>query len=168
MGLCGAVGCPHGTLQAAEHANDEKAAQIAQMEASVEEARRSVLEMQAKLRADEAVRRRLHNTILELKGNIRVFCRIRPTLRRITSVALRCLGRACDHPCLTLQPWTGKEGPFGWAAARGRAENERLPPGAAQVLRYGGEGDAERNIDVLQTVVWQRARVGREEWDILS
>lgn len=26
----------------------------------------------------EQIRRRLHNTIMELKGNIRVFCRVRP------------------------------------------------------------------------------------------
>jgi len=30
------------------------------------------------VRAEETVRRKLHNTILELKGNIRVFCRVRP------------------------------------------------------------------------------------------
>lgn len=33
-----------------------------------------------RLRDAEALRRRLHNTILELKGNVRVFCRIRPRL----------------------------------------------------------------------------------------
>lgn len=33
-----------------------------------------------KLRAEETLRRRLHNQVQELKGNIRVFCRVRPTL----------------------------------------------------------------------------------------
>lgn len=33
-----------------------------------------------KLREGESLRRRLHNTVQELKGNIRVFCRVRPLL----------------------------------------------------------------------------------------
>jgi kinesin family protein C1 len=35
----------------------------------------------ARLRQEEALRRRLHNQVQELKGNIRVFCRVRPALR---------------------------------------------------------------------------------------
>ena len=37
-------------------------------------------EIQEKLRAEETIRRKLHNQIQELKGNIRVFCRVRPAL----------------------------------------------------------------------------------------
>lgn len=37
-------------------------------------------EAQAKLRAEETLRRKLHNQVQELKGNIRVFCRVRPSL----------------------------------------------------------------------------------------
>jgi kinesin family member C1 len=33
-----------------------------------------------KLRAEESLRRKLHNQVQELKGNIRVFCRVRPAL----------------------------------------------------------------------------------------
>lgn len=33
---------------------------------------------QKEVQEGEALRRRLHNTIQELKGNIRVFCRVRP------------------------------------------------------------------------------------------
>jgi kinesin family protein C1 len=36
--------------------------------------------LQEKQRSFETERRKLHNTILELKGNIRVFCRVRPML----------------------------------------------------------------------------------------
>jgi hypothetical protein len=37
-------------------------------------------DFQEKQRSYETERRKLHNTILELKGNIRVFCRVRPLL----------------------------------------------------------------------------------------
>lgn len=37
-------------------------------------------EAQEKLRQEETLRRKLHNQVQELKGNIRVFCRVRPTL----------------------------------------------------------------------------------------
>lgn len=45
--------------------------QVKKLERQLAEAERKVVE-------GEAVRRRLHNTIQELKGNIRVFCRVRP------------------------------------------------------------------------------------------
>ena len=35
--------------------------------------------LQSKLQEQEQLRRALHNTIQELKGNIRVFCRVRPS-----------------------------------------------------------------------------------------
>ena len=39
-----------------------------------------IIVYQEKQTAYETERRKLHNTILELKGNIRVFCRVRPLL----------------------------------------------------------------------------------------
>lgn len=52
--------------------------------AELEERLRQALEDTAvakeKLRAEETLRRKLHNQVQELKGNIRVFCRVRPTL----------------------------------------------------------------------------------------
>ena len=37
-------------------------------------------ELEDKLRWEETQRRKLHNMVQELKGNIRVFCRVRPLL----------------------------------------------------------------------------------------
>jgi kinesin family protein C1 len=41
-----------------------------------------ISQMDIKLIAEEKVRRQLHNEIQELKGNIRVFCRIRPPIEK--------------------------------------------------------------------------------------
>ncbi|KAJ3125213.1 kinesin-like nuclear fusion protein [Nowakowskiella sp. JEL0407] len=46
----------------------------------IEEMTEMIATLEAKERESETIRRRLHNTIQELKGNIRVFCRVRPTL----------------------------------------------------------------------------------------
>lgn len=52
----------------------------ASMERQMREAIEQAQEMQEKLRKEETLRRKLHNQVQELKGNIRVFCRVRPTL----------------------------------------------------------------------------------------
>ncbi|XP_024381679.1 kinesin-like protein KIN-14N [Physcomitrium patens] len=39
-----------------------------------------LVETERKVKEGEMLRRKLHNTILELKGNIRVFCRVRPLM----------------------------------------------------------------------------------------
>jgi kinesin family member C1 len=55
-------------------------ARIKELEEMLAEAVSSRDEIQEKLRAEETIRRKLHNQIQELKGNIRVFCRVRPAL----------------------------------------------------------------------------------------
>lgn len=46
----------------------------------IEELEKKTAELEQQAREDEALRRRLHNAVQELKGNIRVFCRVRPFL----------------------------------------------------------------------------------------
>jgi kinesin family member C1 len=50
------------------------------LEQRTQDAIREADEAKTKLRTEETLRRKLHNQIQELKGNIRVFCRVRPTL----------------------------------------------------------------------------------------
>ncbi|CAI9726003.1 carboxy-terminal kinesin 2-like isoform X1 [Octopus vulgaris] len=52
---------------------DELKQTVQNLEAIIADNKQKILE-------HETVRRKLHNTILELKGNIRVFCRVRPLL----------------------------------------------------------------------------------------
>lgn len=51
----------------------------ADMENRMNEALAIAAESLEKLRREEMLRRKLHNQVQELKGNIRVFCRVRPT-----------------------------------------------------------------------------------------
>ena len=44
--------------------------------------------LEGKLRDEETIRRKLHNAVQELKGNIRVYCRVRPSLPSETEVSL--------------------------------------------------------------------------------
>ncbi|KAI9723557.1 MAG: kinesin-like nuclear fusion protein [Chrysothrix sp. TS-e1954] len=53
---------------------------FADLNRQTQEAVESAREANEKLRAEETLRRKLHNQVQELKGNIRVFCRVRPPL----------------------------------------------------------------------------------------
>ena len=52
----------------------------AELTAQLAEAERVIGEMKKEAMESELVRRKLHNMVQELKGNIRVFCRVRPVL----------------------------------------------------------------------------------------
>ncbi|KAL7412685.1 P-loop containing nucleoside triphosphate hydrolase protein [Mrakia frigida] len=58
----------------------DKAQVVATTAADVEAMRIRVEEAEQKVREGETERRKLHNQIQELKGNIRVFCRVRPPM----------------------------------------------------------------------------------------
>ena len=58
--------------------------QIAELQAALSAKTELVAQMKAKLDENEMIRRRLHNEVQELKGNIRVFCRVRPPIDKDT------------------------------------------------------------------------------------
>ncbi|MCJ1314419.1 kinesin-like nuclear fusion protein [Agyrium rufum] len=53
---------------------------FADLEQKTQDAIKIANEAREKLRIEETLRRKLHNQVQELKGNIRVFCRVRPSL----------------------------------------------------------------------------------------
>ncbi|KAG6915058.1 hypothetical protein DXG01_013665 [Tephrocybe rancida] len=59
---------------------DTHSRMIAELTTKLEDAERLVEEKVREVRDGEIVRRKLHNMVQELKGNIRVFCRVRPVL----------------------------------------------------------------------------------------
>ncbi|KZT43080.1 kinesin-domain-containing protein [Sistotremastrum suecicum HHB10207 ss-3] len=59
---------------------DESDMNAGRLKFELEQERQRTSELEDKLREAETLRRKLHNTIQELKGNIRVFCRVRPVL----------------------------------------------------------------------------------------
>ncbi|KAI0306050.1 kinesin-domain-containing protein [Multifurca ochricompacta] len=61
-------------------ANDGTAETVLTLRVDLEAARRRIDELEAEAHEAEMVRRRLHNMVQELKGNIRVFARVRPLL----------------------------------------------------------------------------------------
>lgn len=67
-------------IEALENQGQDQAQGYAALERKLQEALEQNAVVEAKLRNEEIIRRRLHNQVQELKGNIRVFCRVRPTL----------------------------------------------------------------------------------------
>lgn len=67
-------------LQKTEETLREREETISTLEQQLKDAQQLISELESKVREEESIRRRLHNTIQELKGNIRVFCRVRPPL----------------------------------------------------------------------------------------
>jgi kinesin family member C1 len=67
-------------LSALQAALDAEKATVRKLRFDIESRDTLVAKLETEAREFESVRRRMHNTILELKGNIRVFCRVRPVL----------------------------------------------------------------------------------------
>ena len=67
-------------LKTSENSLKDAKEKINQLESLTASQSDRIIVYQEKQTAYETERRKLHNTILELKGNIRVFCRVRPLL----------------------------------------------------------------------------------------
>ncbi|KAK9363812.1 P-loop containing nucleoside triphosphate hydrolase protein [Lipomyces starkeyi] len=65
-------------IQALEVELRNRDVKISEMQQCLEQALESEMEVREKLVKEETLRRILHNQVQELKGNIRVFCRVRP------------------------------------------------------------------------------------------
>uniref|UniRef100_A0A7S1NSE7 Kinesin-like protein n=1 Tax=Eutreptiella gymnastica TaxID=73025 RepID=A0A7S1NSE7_9EUGL len=55
---------------------------LSSLEQTVQEKEKSLRQMDQLMKESEQSRKYLHNSLLELKGNIRVFCRVRPALQK--------------------------------------------------------------------------------------
>ncbi|KAK2784335.1 kinesin-like nuclear fusion protein [Emmonsiellopsis sp. PD_33] len=63
-----------------ESGNKEQSDAFARLDQELRDALAETQAAKDKLRKEETLRRKLHNQVQELKGNIRVFCRVRPLL----------------------------------------------------------------------------------------
>ena len=69
-----------GHIHFLESDNKSQSQAFADLEERMQNALKKAAEANEKLVKEETLRRRLHNQVQELKGNIRVFCRVRPSL----------------------------------------------------------------------------------------
>ena len=69
-----------GHIHFLESDNKSQSQAFADLEMRMQNAINAAGEAMDKLRTEETLRRKLHNQVQELKGNIRVFCRVRPSL----------------------------------------------------------------------------------------
>ncbi|KAF9104153.1 kinesin-like nuclear fusion protein [Mortierella sp. GBA35] len=82
-----------GTLEQRVSTHEKLGRQLAASQASEKD-------LEERLRQEETLRRQQHNTMQELKGNIRVFCRVRPVGSPVTSSANETLMADIAYPGL--------------------------------------------------------------------
>lgn len=79
-GLEGSVRSLRAHIEFLESDNKSQSRAFADLDSRLQNAIKAAEEAKDKLRTEETLRRKLHNQVQELKGNIRVYCRVRPTL----------------------------------------------------------------------------------------
>ncbi|CAL4109466.1 unnamed protein product, partial [Meganyctiphanes norvegica] len=67
-------------LSSTKHILDERTCRVKELDETVSKLDNKIEDLTRKLVDGETMRRKLHNQVQELKGNIRVFCRLRPLL----------------------------------------------------------------------------------------
>lgn len=77
-------------LSAAYLMSADASSTITELRGKLAEKEAELIDAATKAAQDEQVRRALHNTVQELKGNVRVFCRIRPAAqdKKVAKIAL--------------------------------------------------------------------------------
>lgn len=137
--------------QRARDAEDRAQKRVAEME---EERDATVASVQAELREAESIRRKLHNQVQELKGNIRVFARVRPALREFDF----CVGGVVCTLELGLGSRNAEGGP--WTVQLDSTQTCNAPTCESAWLT--GSARKCRNRRHRRHFIWRRTPRGRD------
>lgn len=122
-------------LQSVQDQLKGKDARIAEVEAALAQQQAAVGELEAELREAESLRRKLHNEVQELRGNIRVFARIRPALPQQSGSALATIRLPNPREAREIEVLSAGESATGTATMRsfGFAFDRVFGPNATQM-----------------------------------
>lgn len=77
--------------------------QLMEMKQEIEELKATKLHMEARIRSEVAQRKKLHNIVEDMKGKVRVFCRIRPLIKSETDRGCQIVAAQIDEFNLNLE-----------------------------------------------------------------
>lgn len=83
--LAGELSTAEDQLTSAQHLEDQQKTEIEELKQQIQDQILKIGSLETHIRNSETARKRLHNEIQELKGNVRVICRVRPLLGKETS-----------------------------------------------------------------------------------
>lgn len=118
--------------------NQQQTILIETLQTTSRSQRETIEECEGKLREQETLRRKLHNTIQELKGNIRVFCRVRPSLATENDILLSKIDFQ-NNTNMVLSQQTGTETMSGSKRAAARFPftfDKVFPPTSTQSMVF--------------------------------